>query len=86
MGYRLPIVDYVANDYQKRVIHTKQNHIYIDHPYKVILRPQEEQLKKAFPPKGKAANKKRKLYIPDHQRRKKDAAMTGKGLFLDRCV
>lgn len=86
MGYQLPIVDYVANDYQKRMIQTKKNRMYIDHPYKVVLRPKEEQLKKAFPPKGKAVQKKRKLYVPVHHKIDKTRTMTGKGLFLDHCV
>lgn len=86
MGYQLPIVDYVGNDYQKRMIHTGQNRMYIGHPYKVILRPQEEQIKKAFPRMGKARHKKRKLYILDDQTLDNPTMMSGKGLFIDHCV
>ncbi|GEN30648.1 hypothetical protein HNQ35_001525 [Cerasibacillus quisquiliarum] len=82
MGYQLPIVDYVGNDYQKRMIHTDKNRMYINQPYKVTFRPEKEPFKKAFPRMGKARRKKRKLYRFDDY----PIIISDKGLFIDHCV
>lgn len=86
MSYILPIPHYQYADYQKRVTENKNDRIFIDRPFKVILETQyDEVIGKETEHFKAAAPKPEKTYVNPRQAQA-IAGLTGKGVHFSELV
>lgn len=76
MGYILPVQPFQYNDYQNRIIETKQNPQFIDKPFKVILEKQHQEITKEYERINKTMYRN---VLPKKIDQKVFASLTGKG-------
>lgn len=83
MGYILPIQPFQYNDYQKRIIETKQNPQFIDKPFKVILEKKHQEITNQYERLNKT---KYQSISPKQTGIKFFADLTGKGRHFNESI